>query len=186
MKRYMAAMMTVGLATALWGTPPAAAQQVSSFEQLQVLVKPGDTVTVTDMTGTTTKGKIESVTAESLRLSANDIVREFSQKDARLVQHRKSDSLKNGAIIGAVTGGGAAAVMVGVLCAAFGDCPVAGVVGYIGAFAAVGAGAGVGVDALITSRHTLYQSPGTAALNRFQVKPLISADKKGAAVSFSF
>jgi hypothetical protein len=186
MKRYMAAMGIVGLASALWGTTPAAAQQVSSFEQLQVLVKPGDTVTVTDMTGTTTKGKIEALTPESLRLSANDIVREFSANDTRLVRQRKSDSLKNGAIVGAVTSGGAAAVMVGVLCAAFGDCPAAGVVGYIGLFGAIGAGAGASVDALITKRHTLYQSPGTAALNRFQVKPLISGDKKGAAVSFSF
>jgi hypothetical protein len=178
MKRSMAAIVTVGLAIALWGTIPAAAQQVTSFEQLQALVKPGDTVTVTDTTGTDTKGKIETVTPQSLRLSANDIVREFSENNTRLVRQRKSDSLKNGAIIGAVTGGGAAAVMVGVLCAAFGDCPAAGVAGYIGLFGAMGAGAGAGIDALITKRHTLYQSPGTAALNRFPVK--------GAGVSFSF
>jgi hypothetical protein len=173
----MAAIVIVGLATVPWGAIPAAAQQVTSFEQLPSVVKPGDTVSVTDTTGTTTKGKIETVTPESLRLSANDIVREFSVNDTRLVRQRKSDSLKNGAIIGAVTGGGAAAVMVGVLCAAFGDCPAAGVAGYIGLFGAMGAGAGVGIDALITKPHTLYQSPGTA-LHRLPVK--------GAAVSFSF
>jgi hypothetical protein len=178
MRRYMAAIVIVGLATALWGGIPAAAQQVPSFEQLPSVVKPGDTVIVTDTAGATTKGKIETVTPLSLRLSANDIVREFSENDTRLVRQRKSDSLKNGAIIGAVTGGGAAAVMVGVLCAAFGDCPAAGVAGYIGLFGAMGAGAGAGIDALITKRHTLYQSPGTAALNRFPVK--------GAGVSFSF
>lgn len=169
MKHHMVATGLLGLAVAFCGTTPAAAQQVHSFEQLQAVVKPGDTVLVTDTTGTTTKGRIDTLTSESLRLSANDIVREFSQKDTRLVRQRKSDSLKNGAIIGAATGAGVASVMVGVLCAAFGDCPAAGVAGYIGMFAAMGTGVGVGVDALITSSRTLYQSP-----------------PKGVTVSFSF
>jgi hypothetical protein len=52
--------------------------------------------------------------------------------------------------------------------------------------AGFGAVIGVGVDALIISRQTIYKSPGIAAVDRFQVKPLISTVKKGAALSFSF
>jgi hypothetical protein len=185
MTRYMAAMAMVGLAIAFWGATPAAAQQVSSFELLQLLVKPGDTILVTDAAGATTKGKIESLTPESLRLSANKIVREFSQRDARLIRKWKSDSLANGAGIGLAAGAGFGTA-IAILCATDSDCSGALVVSLIGTFAALGTGVGVGVDALIISRHTLYKSPGTAALDRFQVKPLISTDKKGAAVSFSF
>jgi hypothetical protein len=164
MRGYRAAMVMVGLAIAFWGTTPAAAQQVSSFELLQLLVKPGDTIIVTDAAGSNTKGEIESLTPESLRLSANKIVREFSQKDARLIRKWKSDSLANGAGIGFVAGAGLGTALA-IICTLYGDCPRYGALVYFGTFAAMGTGIGAGVDALFISRHTLYKSPGTAALS---------------------
>jgi hypothetical protein len=185
MKRYMAAAVA-GVVIGIWGAMPAAAQQVSSFEQLQLLVKPGDTIIVTDSAGTTTKGKIESLTRESLRLSANKIVREFAQKDARLIRQWKGDSLGNGAAIGAVVGAGLGLLSLVGCREAGGGCNAATGASMIAVMGALGTGVGVGIDALVISRHTIYKSPGTAALDRFQVKPLISGDKKGAALSFSF
>jgi hypothetical protein len=38
MRGYLAAVVMVELAVAFWGATPAAAQQASSFDQLQVLV----------------------------------------------------------------------------------------------------------------------------------------------------
>jgi hypothetical protein len=186
MTRYMATTVVgVGLAIAFWGTAPAAAQQVSSFEELQILVKPGDTIIVTDAAGSNTKGKIQSLTPELLRLSANKIVREFSQKDAKLIRQWKSDSLANGAVIGLGAGAGFGTAMA-ILCAAESDCSGPLIFSLIGVFAGMGTGVGVGVDALFISRHTLYKSPGVAAVDRFRVKPLILGDKKGAVLSFSF
>lgn len=171
MKRCMTAVAT-GVVIAIWGAAPAAAQQVSSFEQLQLLVKPGDTIIVTDAAGSTTKGKIQSLTPESLRLSANKIVREFSQKDARLIRQWRTDSLSNGAGIGFIAGLGLGTAMA-IICAD--DCTGSGAVGFVALLAAGGTGVGAGVDALLISRHTLYKPSGTASLNR-----------KGLGVSFSF
>jgi hypothetical protein len=186
MTRYMATVVMVGLASAFWATTPVAAQQVSSFEQLQLLVKPGDTILVTDGAGATTKGKIESLTPESLRLSVKKTVREFSRGDTRLIRQWRQDSLGNGALIGAVSGAGFG-VFMAIMCGiGEGGCGNGTSALLIGMFTGAGTGVGVGVDALIISRHTLYKSPGTAGLDRFRVKPLISGDRKGAAVSFSF
>src|SRR5262245_53769793 len=44
------------------------AQLVSSFEQLQLLVKPGDNIYVTDSLGKTTKGRIAELSPSSLGL----------------------------------------------------------------------------------------------------------------------
>jgi hypothetical protein len=185
MTRYRAAVITVGMVVAFWGAKPAAAQQVSSFEQLQLLVKPGDTVYVTDAAGVTTKGKIQSLSADSLRLATNKAVKDFSQKDAARIRQWRSDSLANGAAIGAASGAGFGAVMA-ILCAASGDCGAELEWMLIGSFAAIGTGVGAGTDALIVSRHTIYKAPGVVGSRRIDVKPIVTGDRKGAAVAFSF
>ena len=105
MKRCHMAILTAIFWCAVPGTEQAAAQQASSFEQLQLLVKPGDTVVVIDMEGRSTKGKIESLSRESLRLKSSGSIREFGQRDAVEIKQRRSDSLANGALIGVAVGG---------------------------------------------------------------------------------
>ena len=185
MKRYAAVVVMVGLGMAFWGATPASAQQVSSFEQLQLLVRPGDTIVVTNSAGQSTKGKIVTLTPALLRLSADKMVREFSQRDAVEIKQWRADSLANGAGIGAVSGAGFGAAMVLVCAAGNGGCdgPTSAIL--VGTFAAIGTGIGVGIDALIPSRRTIYRSSVTT-LHRFDVKPIVTGNKKGAAVTFSF
>ena len=61
--------------------PNAEAQEAASFEQLKVLVKPGDKIYVTDPMGTVTKGRITALTTSTLTLLANKNSRELSEKD---------------------------------------------------------------------------------------------------------
>jgi hypothetical protein len=61
--------MALLLATATASTVEAQ-DAVNSFDQLAVLVKPGDTVTVTDGAGRETRGSIAAVSSASLELMA--------------------------------------------------------------------------------------------------------------------
>src|SRR4030095_15303047 len=80
MRHYMGAVLIVGIWTMIRASAQASAQQVSSFEQLQVLVKPGDTIVVIGTDGTTSKGEIQSLTPASLRLVTKGNIKEFSQR----------------------------------------------------------------------------------------------------------
>ena len=65
------------------------AQTADSFEQLQVLVKPGDNVYVTDSTGQTTKGRISQLSATSLALTVNGARRDLVQNDVYEIRQWK-------------------------------------------------------------------------------------------------
>jgi hypothetical protein len=91
----------------------AAAQGIAgSFEQLRVLVKPGDTVTVTDAAGKGTKGKIAELSASTLALLAGDTRVELRESDVMTVEQLRTDSLANGAILGVAIGAAAAGVVI--------------------------------------------------------------------------
>lgn len=78
------------------------AQQVSSFEQLQLLVKPGDTITVVQNVGKITKGKLIELSSSLLRVNAGDAEKAFSPADVMEITERRSDPLSNGAKWGAL------------------------------------------------------------------------------------
>jgi hypothetical protein len=100
-KRLVMAGLLIGMAT------PASAQQLaSSFDQLAVLVRPGDTVTVTDGAGREVRGTVATLSPASLELIVSGGRQSFRQDEARLIRQRRSDSLKNGARWGAGDGAG--------------------------------------------------------------------------------
>ena len=79
-------------------TPMVEAQVLaSSFDQLQVLVKPGDTVRVTDGTGVEARGTIGALSPSSLEMVIEGNRRIFSENDVRTIRQRRGDSLRNGA-----------------------------------------------------------------------------------------
>jgi len=69
-RRHTVNTIAVVLVLMSFGFREARAQQATSFEQLKLLLEPGDTVTVTESSGQITKGKIEALTGSSLRLVA--------------------------------------------------------------------------------------------------------------------
>lgn len=182
MRPYIAAVLVVGVAFAILGPAQASAQQVSSFEQLQLLVRPGDTIVVVGTDGKSAKGKIESLSATSLRLAAKGSIREFTQTDAVEIKQRRGDSLANGAWIGAAIGGAPLGVAAAISCR--GDCRF--VAAAVAIYTGIGAAIGVGVDAMITHNQTIYRPPVRAALSRIRVAPLLAGDRKGVAINVSF
>ena len=176
-KVLLAASVLVGVA----GPRYASAQEARSLEQLQVLVKPGDTVWVTDSAGKELKGRIDQLSSSTLRLKSKGVIREFPQSEVSRIRH--SDSLKNGTLIG--TGVGAAFGAIGLIGAcAWNDC--AWGVAFEASWAGIGALTGLGIDAMHGHQKTIYRAPIPNTLNRIRIVPLASAKTRGVLVSMSF
>ena len=166
--------------------PAAQAQTLAgSFDQLQVLVKPGDTISVTDATGRELTGRIESLSQSSLSLLVAGARHDLPEREVRTIRQRRSDSLANGAKWG--LGIGAGLGLAGGLAIASEYSEGGGV--YIPILALVyggiGAGVGAGLDALILSNQVIYfKSPGSVA--KVTVSPLVTSERKGVVVVFGF
>jgi hypothetical protein len=175
--------MTVAIAFA--AAAEAVAQQASSFEQLQVLVKIGDTVTLIDSTGQESKGKIADLTPSSLRFLVNGVTRDLTQKDVLEIRQRRGDSLKNGATIGALVGLGLGILGAVALCTdgEYESCPAVAAAS-IGLYTGMGAASGVGIDALIVGDRAVYRPRQTTA--RYNVKPYVTSRQRGVRLSFTF
>ena len=80
---------------------PASAQiAVSTFEQLQAGVKPGDRLFVIDKTGIETDGRLQSLSPEVLTLALKgQQERHFTRDDVVVIRKLTHDSVWNGAAI---------------------------------------------------------------------------------------
>ena len=184
MKLTSAAAVAV-LAAMLGAPAPAAAQEpVKSFDQLNTRLKVGDKVWVTDAQGRELQGKIHSLSSDALTLGT-DGARTFAARDVSAIRERPPDSLKNGALIGFGVGGGLALVACLGLAEGSGEsgwCAIA-----LGFYGGVGAGIGVGIDALIPGKkQAVYRAPGSLPSASLSFAPVITPRHKGVAVSFSF
>ena len=162
----------------------AEAQVAGSFEQLQLLVGPQDRVTVTDSTGQELTGSITSLSPASLTLLVEGSQRVFDEADVGDIRQRRPDSLNNGAINGFWTGVAVGGLLV---VAAHGSSDPIGLAGGMfltSALASLGVGLGVGIDAMIVGRRSIYRSSGSA--RRLTVSPLVSRGRRGVAVSLGF
>jgi hypothetical protein len=172
----------MGFCLTLLLSAPALAQQASSFEQLQVLVKPGDNVYITDFAGNTTKGKILELTASSLGLTVDGVQRNWLQNDVREIKQWRGDSLLNGAVIGAAAGAGIA-IAPAIYCQGGCNEAVAMTALFCGG---IGAAVGVGIDALIPAKQTVFRSKTLSSLERLQIRPILNRSNKGVQVALTF
>ena len=158
-----------------------------SFEELVGRVHPGDTVSVIDTTSTEVSGRIERVSDGSLALLTDDGLREWSEVDVRTIRQRRGDSLKNGALIGLGVGGALGILVVGTCLSSGAPAGCGGGGGTLAAAVAFNAGLyaaiGVGIDALIRTRHVIYDSAGSADVS---LSPLVTRTRRGVLMSLSF
>jgi hypothetical protein len=168
-------------------TQAAGAQGIAgSFEQLKVLVRPGETVTVTETTGQETTGKIADLSSSTLALLAGGTRRELSESDVRTIQQRHNDSLANGALYGLAIGAVASAALIIAVSAVDSEEVDAGLAALaIGAYGGIGAGIGVGVDALIRKRHVIYQRQSLPGV-QVGIAPWLTSQRKGVLVTLRF
>ena len=157
----------------------------ASFDQLSVLVGPGDTITVVDAKGSETKGQIGKLSRDSLMLLTASGPRALSEADVSLIRQRRGDSLKNGAIIGAVAATAYVLTAIALLGDSDGgDIIVSTAITSTVLIAGMGAAAGAGIDALIKGNHVIYRKPSSGS--RISVSPLLGRNRGGVAVTLRF
>jgi hypothetical protein len=117
------------------------------------LLTSGMTVWITDSSGQERRARVVSVSGDAVTTSADGVSRRLAMNDIRRVAVRQSDSLLNGALIGA----GAAIASGLFLCTRtepWRNCRDD--VGPMMRIGAIGAGVGIGIDALLRGRQTIY------------------------------
>ena len=159
----------------------AAAQTVESFDRLALLVNQRDHITVTDRTGRELQGRLIDLSPASLSLFTDDGLRNLEETEVAVIRRRQPDSLKNGALLGAVSG----AVVAGVLMSDEGAGSQPGVYAlFMSLFGAAGAGIGIGLDAGYVRSQVIYTA--RRPTRRVAVSPLLSRHRRGVAVSLGF
>jgi hypothetical protein len=163
----------------------ASAQELAgSFDQLRVLVKPGDTVRVTDGTGEDVRGTITNLTPSSIALRSGGATRTFLETDITAIHQRRNDSLANGAKWGFVIGAGLG-VLGGIAIAreyeSGGGVSFIPILGLV--YGSIGAGAGAGIDAMSPSEQAIYARRG--APSKAGVRPGLTLRRSGVLASVS-
>ena len=181
--RGTAAVLRAGLMVLVVGAmaaDSAAQTPARSFDELRARVKNGETVTLTDQTGREVTGKVAALSHSGLTLSHGGGTLTLMESQVSLVQHRQSDSLLNGVLIGAAVGGVPAYLLVAA--ANCHDCR-----GFALFWAAIGAGIGLGVDGYVRSNRTVFlpRANGRQA-SRLRVSPLVTLQRQGVVASFGF
>lgn len=166
------------------GLSTAEAQGIAAnFQELRLLVRPGDTVVVTDTAGREIRGRIAELSPQTLGLAMDGARRDLLEVDVVTIRQRRGDSLGNGALWGLGIGAGLALVGMAATCS---DCFHEGWALLVtGLYGGMGAGIGVGVDALITRPSVVYERrPALGA--RLGLAPILAPGRKGALVSIGF
>ena len=169
----------------------AAQEPVTSFDQLNTRLKPGDTVWVTDAQGREITGKIRDLTPASLLLDAGGVPQDFKPARVGIIQVQPRDSRWNGVLIGAVAGLaiGAASCALNPECARDeGGLVITVGLGVIGT--ALGAGIGVLVDGAVKGpKVVVYRAPGSARSgpgSQVALAPMLRRGGAGVALSVAF
>ena len=159
----------------------AEAQELAgNFDQLRVLVGPGDTLTVTQTSGSRVRGTLSQLSPSSLVLNVSGALREFQSIEVDRIEKRGADSLNNGALTGMAIGGGLAAIAVGIAQSEFQPGFVV-LASFL--YGGLGAGIGAGVDALIEGPRIIYAGSrfGTTTV---RVSPILGGQRRGILFSF--
>jgi hypothetical protein len=158
-----------------------------SFDELRLLVRAGDTVTVVDTGGLQTVVKITQLSSSSMSVlvtTAPGMRRDFREEQVARIFQRRSDPLGNGALWGLAIGAG-----FGIVTEALYYDSSEGGAGWIAVGAALygglGAGIGVGVDAMITKPTIIFERPATRS-SRIAIAPTFNGGRRGVMVAFRF
>jgi len=160
------------------------AQEIaSSLDQLRVLVRPGDSLTVTDAAGEELRGKVFELSSTCLVMQARGQRHEFSGDDIRRITQAHHADLGTGAKWGFGVGAGFGLLT---LASLSGNCRGCGVfvIANTVMFGGVGAGIGVGIAASMTHQRVIYARPGLPV--KVAVGPLIDRERQGIRVSLQF
>ena len=175
--------ISCAIAVVLMVAAPAAAQQDRPDERrLETLLRPGMAVWISDAAGREQRLQIDSVTGTTLTGTGDKgQIRQLPLSEVVRVRVRQPDSVLDGAVIGAGT-----AIASGLfLCTRtepWRNCRDD--VGPILGIGAIGAGAGMAIDALIRGRHTIFERSRTAM--RLTAAPFVASRARGVTLVLTF
>jgi hypothetical protein len=167
-----------------------------SFQGLSSMLKAGDTVYVTDDSGREKRAQILDSSASSLIVSIEGTRRDLRGEDVKRIRRRLSDPLWTGVVIGAAV----AVTPLLVYCSqasetgetcgdqlfVAGGCDEACLGLGLVPVGAIGATAGMGIDALVRRWKTIYEAPGGTSSRELRLSPVLSPGVRGVWVSMSF
>jgi hypothetical protein len=158
------------------GTHAFAQGIATNFDQLGVLVKGGDSITMTGSSGGVFEGRILDVSPSTLTLDVGGHAREFVLDDVRTISRSQHASLGKGAAWGFGIGAGWA--LVGL--SASGNCNSCG--GIITTITlttgAMGAGIGTGIAAVTVRDHVIFANPSTSSV-KWSAGPILGRERAG-------
>ena len=162
-----------------WAASPAFAQ--TAQPGLEAALTPDATVWITDASGQEEKMRVVSVSGDLVTATVGEDTRRLRTADIVRVRARHSDNVLNGALIGAGAAVGSALFFC-TLMEPWENCRDD--VGPLVRISALGAGIGIGIDALIRGRRSIYEAPqGTTTLH---AAPILSSRAHGFRVSLIF
>ena len=181
LKRRVSGLCLLFVATA---TVAQAQQLATSFEQLRVLAKPGDTVTLTDTSGEKVTGTIIDLSSSSLGLVVGRTRRDLAEADVKTISQQRHGNLGTGAKWGFAAGACVGAV--GMLATAgYDEAGWMLVLAAAGLYGGIGSGVGVGISSMIRRQHVIYAGPGISSA-KLTVSPLVTSERKGVLMSLGF
>jgi hypothetical protein len=147
---------------------------------LNRILSPGMTVWITDSAGREEKTRIVGLSGDTVRTATGRGTRLFRTTEIVRARVRKTDSVVNGALIGA----GVAVASGLVLCRLTEPWQICRNAGPLLQISAVGAGAGAGMDALIRGRRTIYEA--APRKTKLRLMPALASRSAGMQLSLSF
>lgn len=150
-----------------------------SFDSLLGKLEAGTTVTVTNDRGEKFRGQLLSLSSEAMKISVGGQESVFGVEQVAELKKQVRDPLWNGAVIGAAVGATPL-----ILAAGSGWCEDASgscmAWGFL--YGAIGAAAGVGIDALIMKNSTVFKNEQI----KIALKPTIAGPRNGVSLSIRF
>ena len=169
----------------------------TSFEELRAIVKPGETVFITDTSGRKSKGRLGQLSASTLELLARQTGPDgretlvpqsrLSERDVRQIQVDRGDSVLNGTLIGLAVVGGPWLLACNPAtdwCYYNDGANLYRVIALV--TSGIGAGIGALVDAGIRERVLVYYQPPTRGSSGIAVSPFASKSAAGMQLTWRF
>ena len=180
MSSFASVLSVILLLSGSIATPTFAQASQTRQEDLAGILRPGMTVWVTESGGREERMRIVGVSGDALMTTTDRGNRTIQTTDLVRVRARQSDSLLNGAFIGAAAGV-ASGLFLCRLTEPWDVCR--GNVGPWLRIGALGAGIGIAVDALSRGRRTIYEAPVGATM---PLTPIAADNLSGLQVSIGF
>ena len=174
--RGIVAPIVVGSAWLLLLSAPALAQSADPIDIRLVAKHP--IVYITDIDGTETKGRLRRVDPSSITIDGPSGERSIERQKVLSI-HRRGDSVASGAIAGALVGATLGALALadggcGALLSPYERCPARTFAGVMGVCGGLGAGVGIGIDALFRGRTQIYPRKNDVTGSAVRLVPAVS------------